>query len=606
MDGLPEYMPTGRGSTISLNSLPTDILILIAEYLPLQHAKSLALVNRALLVPAQYRILRCITINARVADFEPSRTGLQTLEHDDWLPAVRAVTVLDHVYDYSRLRYRGNRDNHPDAAVQSRRHGDICIALRAMSGLQVLDWQGNHIPDTVLECLSSLPRVRLSAHVHELRQRQVRALMGSEHGLLHCLQRCATLYALDVETRYSRVDECIAFNKALKGVLLSCSRLRKLRLDIAMPSGGCVIYTTPSEYHGLGFTDEEKMPPLEELHLVAYPFGRPPQDSRTENSIGYRLAIDEEAFWARHFDWSRLRCLSVDGQHFADAHMPALRELVIHESGNGHKFLYRLTPSKLHSLSFRLNRRLGLHCLLPHAANLTRLVLHGSEGHMVDDRVQEWADQCPAAFQLRQLRDACRVLEELEVDMVRGDHSWPLESLETLSSFAGLKKLTLWFELPITAVAAGSYGPAKPYMTFQQATMLFKHLRQRGSGITEMVLHSGAQSPMRPGRLVEEGPNYGEENSTTFRCTLSERDCDVGQERSVTTCLDACERANEWMRANLGLPSSVTYVEGMTFEDFYEREVAALGKAAQRSFRVACHGPVPLEEWEEEADSLLF
>lgn len=104
-DSLVNHDPRPRAG---LASLPADIVALIANYLTIDNAKSLALTVRSLYRPARYRTLRCITVNTKVAEYGPTASWLRTLERNNWLSAVRHVIVLAPKYDFDRCRYEGD------------------------------------------------------------------------------------------------------------------------------------------------------------------------------------------------------------------------------------------------------------------------------------------------------------------------------------------------------------------------------------------------------------------------------------------------------------------------------------------------------------------
>lgn len=223
-------MSTSRSSAQGLLGLPFDIFVIVADRLSGAHAKALALDRRLCCPPARYRLLKNFAIDLRVADFGPTRQWLQMMERDDWLPAVRRLVVLDLEYNHYRREYR---ECNEDPMTHDR---DICRALPAMKGLVSLDWKGNRIPSFVLKCLESCPQVRLTAHPHERRQRQLRALNASDDSLVRRLQHYrVNLCSLDVELRCVRADECSAFMRNVKGILPTCKSLRKLRLNVHMP-----------------------------------------------------------------------------------------------------------------------------------------------------------------------------------------------------------------------------------------------------------------------------------------------------------------------------------------------------------------------------------
>lgn len=72
-----------------------------------------------------------------------------------------------------------------------------------------------------------------------------------------------------------------------KQILLSCPNLRSLALDVHMPRGGCVVDGPCEAYCGLGLSQDERPPPLEELSIESYPWGQEKRGPYTYNSVGY-------------------------------------------------------------------------------------------------------------------------------------------------------------------------------------------------------------------------------------------------------------------------------------------------------------------------------
>lgn len=597
-----------------LLALPVETLILIAEHLPLHAAQNLALVNRKVFHSAQYRLLRDIRIDFRVVDFEPQRRWLQAIKKQKGLPAVRTITVLQPQFDYTKGKYRTRKGGETAQVELRERASALCFALSAMPGCHLLDWQGNKIPRPVLHHLVSLPHIRLAAQTHHHDERELRTVVLHPDGLPHSLKRNMNLHALDVDLEYPDEESCQDYMRHLKPVLLSCPNLRKLRLNVRMPQDGCEVYTVPEDYHGLAFRDDEKLPALEELDLVAYPFGARPGGWESRNIYGYPH-LSECVFWADQFDWSRLERLKIGSGAFKNRisfakrllpHLTALREVTLAEDScykdcSYHEFLTDV-PAHLEVVSFTLDNSLGIGCLARHSSTLRKLTMHGMESYH-DDVYNSY--RCLLWLQMRELRTTLPDLEELELDLVRTEGGeWPLSDLEVLASFSRLKKLTLWFALPISALDRVS--PDKPFLTFSSATLLFGHLRSQGSRIEELVVHSGAPPPMQAGD--DEGPDWAEDNAgafwagdnaTTFRCTVAERDWDAARDMVTTTCENVDDEANEWMRAQERQASSLEeWKRKLDFTGFCEVSGwVAVSRQAERVFRVAWEGPMMDDEW---------
>ena len=268
--------------------------------------------------------------------------------------------------------------------------------------------------------------------------------------------------------------------------------------------------------------------------------------------------------------------------------MQALQEVVLYEGCPYEAFVQRV-PAGLKSISLRFDRNAGLESVWQHGSTLRKLAMHGLE-----DRRRDWSEQCPDTQQLHRLQSACQGLEELQIDLCRHGTEWPCRALGVLASFPKLKRLTLWFPLPIAA--DGGTGAEEPYMNFSAARMSFTYLKDHGSKIGELIIHSGAP-PATPLGDVDIEAEYPKRNSTVFRCTLAEKDWDVAQGPFATSCPDVGKEENEWMEAQVG--QSGTAGSGhVDFETFCERwSTTPLDRAYKRALRVAWIGPIPLEEW---------
>lgn len=145
-----------------------------------------------------------------------------------------------------------------------------------------------------------------------------------------------------------------------------------------------------------------------------------------------------------------------------------------------------------------------------------------------------------------------------------------------LTTYPRLRKLELWFPLPISAYYTERVELEKPYMTFSAPSIFFSYLRKRGSKVTELVVHFGARAGWT-GMSMFHDHDHVAENSTTFRCELAERDWDAAQERFTTTCLDVRDSTNEWMRAKQGQISPLENSEIADYADF----MAVLGRGGR-------------------------
>ena len=464
-----------------------------------------------------------------------------------------------------------------------------------MKGLRLLDWTGENIPCTVLETISEhLPDLRLLVHIHLTRTRPLRALQTHDDTILHRLRQSANLYALEVELIYTRAADCSAFMALLKDVLLSSRALRKLRLDVHMPQGGCCIFETPTEYHGLGFTGDERLPALEELEIRDYPFGQielpgATHQSGIESTKDYPADINEREYWADRFDWSALKRLATSNLDLAiqmTPHLTALQEVSLEVRGHLRDleyFFYEL-PTTLESIAVLTHHLPDVFHVNHHGATLRKLSVRVMEAYR-----RPWSEGCMLPEDLRWLALECPLLQELEICLNRKDEDWPFAELDILSRLPALQKVKIWFELDEKEKKCPT-----PYVTFSTATMLFRYIKSRVPPLREVVVCSGAVS--HPGHgLIDEEAFWGFENSTSYECKLSERDDEAAHD--LTTCTTVSDEQNQWMQAQEGQPSSLPKaMQEMTFEALAQQH-ASPRSGWDFAFEVAWRGPLTLQDW---------
>ncbi|KAL1836260.1 hypothetical protein VTJ49DRAFT_5391 [Mycothermus thermophilus] len=308
----------------SLAALNDDILILIAHWvyeIDPESLNSLALVCSALyrhVRRVQYRSC-CIDLGAvRHEDNLADSKRLESLARNEFLSAVRTlrICVSDkteraiheglspstktlHHYDRARLRVE---------LPVWRRLGEL---IPQMTGLRDLHWHGHVLPDAVREHLRTNPDLRLHlslfATTHHYWPPQQARL---ENLSAHFGAAAASLTSLRIKIEYGEAQSCRPITRALKEVLLNSPRLRTLSINIGHPRKGCVGRGAEPEYCGFGFAGGETLAPLEELEVIAYPWG---QTRMWFNTEGYPdpEAGTEMEYWARNFDWSRLRRLKL-------------------------------------------------------------------------------------------------------------------------------------------------------------------------------------------------------------------------------------------------------------------------------------------------------
>ena len=592
----------------SLPGLGTDLLLMIVDLLPASDIKSLCLVNSSFNKSARYGLHQSIRLEFLDEDFHHlkqrlSRLGLSStanpvdknfrkaqqrlapLEKERLFPAVRRLQVsgisrratrIENVHGKNRAWEKGELDKRLDL---------LCRAIPLMTGLKHLVWHGPAVPEEVLTTLRGCPEVKLSVIARD----------SHEYSPLQKLVSCQNLYALDIQHCYVRAEECRLVTKPLREILLTCPNLRKLRLDISLPRSGCVAHCTPPEYHGIGFRNGEKPPPLEELIIDDYPFGSnhagyPQADIWVGNCRGYPADVDEIPYWIERFDWSKLRKLGGRRSHFALLLMPKLSASPLEEINIGwagredERSAFMSLPTTLKAIKADSFDEISLEGITRQGATLQRLIVHHAERY---DKA--WNDEAINHSTLREIRDLCPNISELELDIAR-DGDWPYTTLDLLASFPRLRTLTLWFELGIT----DNQNPIKHYLTFSTAAHLFTHLHTLNPRIRNLVLHSGAP----PGfGLGYPGPGafWPEENSATFECKLSSRDDEAPQGIFTTTCLNLGKAENNMLRSLLA-----QYPEGGVAlgDGVKEIEKYWKGLTSQRACKIAWEGPIPMARYD--------
>lgn len=372
---------------------------------------------------------------------------------------------------------------------------------------------------------------------------------------------------VQVEAEYSTAAECRELTGPLKQVLLSCPNLRHLSLNISPPRAGCVVPNPPSEYCGFGFSGGERLPPLESLEIIAYPWGREPNNSPINiHAIGYPEQGEELDYWAETFDWSHL-CRFSD--HSSDLgiriapKLTALQEISLHHDHNKlslRSFLLNV-PSMLSSITIPYSRDVGIDAILRHKTNLRRLKIHNP------DLLYK-----PQAQELLQLRDSLLNLNELALDIDRADDMWPYSSLDLLASFPHLHRLELWFDL-----GHGSDAPARPYLTVSSARHLCEYMHDRSVTLQSLILHSGCRPQPTHGYPTDE-VLWRAANTTSFTCDM------VNQTSSLftLTCSNLDAAQNEKIQSNL---------------QSGEHRIVDFPKGQNVAFKVAIDGPLSMEDW---------
>ncbi|RYP16767.1 hypothetical protein DL767_010133 [Monosporascus sp. MG133] len=464
--------------------------------------------------------------------------------------------------------------------------------LPGMTGLRDLDWQvgrarGQHdlerttavpIPALIMELLP--PELRLHTSVFCTHSKESHA---QARKFLDCLANKQNLRTLSVRILFIEEQDCLETMRALKKVLLSCSNLTRLPLlNVWYPNEGCEGYGPPlmgGLYCGLGLSNGERPPPLEELGMRQYPWGL----EGAPQCQGYPEKGFEWDYWAKTFDWSRLTRLNHIPYFLASAIAPTLtglRELTLEQFSSVEADFLDEVTSLLEILSISGWSRVdnNPNPINRHGATLRKLKIHQPERWWRDD-----THVFLTAADLVQLSNGLPHLEELAIDIARDENAngWPYGALDAIAKFSSLRTAEVWFPLGIEPPAP------RPFLTISSARHLFSYLRERNESIQRLILHSGAPVPPVAfffATLISREPSWAMRNSVTFVCDMV-YDGDAEERRLSVTCPDLrtdmnaqlCRLAQQADRGRM---------------DPRELDVDGL------RLRAALDGPLTMDEWE--------
>ncbi|KAI1412536.1 hypothetical protein F5Y13DRAFT_162904 [Hypoxylon sp. FL1857] len=537
----------------SLTCLGNEILAIIADLL--QDTSPSTIPSLALVCSNYYRVARYAQHRHVVLDNTKGTQMLEYIEKSGIPEAIRHLEV---------------RDKATDALISK-----LCKVIPKMTGLKHVTWSTSGIPVQVLQRLQKRPSITLHTMIYHYHGR-------CQPDILESLQANKNLVSLQVDITYHNAEECRLWAQLLKGVLLSCPNLRKLKIDLSLPRGGCVMYGLPAEYCGFSFAPGERLPALEELDLREYPFGVPSLKDSPQlrfyrpYSQGYPLKVPERDYWADNFDWSRLTRLTTPDVQFALKIMPYLTSLKEFSCSNNHKDLktfYKQVPSSLETITVPNVESIGLGNLLRHRSGLKKLTIHQEENYKAD-----WRQAAIDAKTLIEIRDNCPHIEELGLDISR-DGEWPYEILDILAGFRSLRFLKIWFELGI----ADARNPVQPYVRYSAVKSLFKYLREHAPGQTSQLVKleivSGCPPPLGYG-LPSMSAFWPSHNSSSFICALSERDDEAERGVFSVSCPKLSPEENEDLQR----------VGDDGKEDLYSPF------CDNEAFRIARLGPTPMRD----------
>lgn len=385
--------------------------------------------------------------------------------------------------------------------------------------------------------------------------------------LLPRLNGCSSVRFVHVKAEYLTADECRELCQPLKRVLISCPNLRHLVLNISLPRTGCVVPDVRLENFGFDFSNDERLPPLESLEILAYPWRRKRINSTiATHATGYHENEEELDYWAETFDWSHLRQFS---DHTSDLAMrialrlTALEEVALYSGYD--KFALRSfflkVPSTLSAIAIPYLQDVGVDAILRHKNMLCKLHIHNPNLFYK-----------PGAQELLELRDSLNNLTDLSLDIDRDDDIWPYPLLDLIASFPKLHRLELWFEL-----GQSSNAPARPYLTASSAQHLSEYMHEHCATLQSLILHSGCPPQPSLGYPTDE-VLWRAGNSTSFTCDMT----NSTSSKLTLTCLKLDSKQNQNIQA---------------YTNFGKHKINHFPKGQNVAFRVAVDGPLPMKDW---------
>jgi hypothetical protein len=588
-------MPLDPGR-LSLAHLPDDVVLRVLSFVQdssPDDVRKIALLSSALYEKARYVQHHTVHIDLDLDQSRRALGHLDVLSHNRLLllPAIRV------------LKLSGSKTNIILTEILTL----LVDMLPDMTGLRDLHWHvrstTRHTPlsisteDTVpipLSMLDHLPsRVRLHTFVmcEDTYELQDQALARE---FLTRFVDNQNLFSLSVQVSFLDVYECRKTMRVLKQMLLSCPNLTSIPLlNVGIPSrpayhGVADGPKVGDPYCGLGLSDGERPPALEELSVTRYPWGREPKGTFEVNGVygfycmGYPEKGTEEHYWAETFDWSRLRRLNDIDFDLALKMAPKLthlKEAVFERQFNAGweertaMFLEEI-PTALELLSIPAWSYVAYKPgpITRHGAALRKLKMH---------RVEQWwtTDSLVTDKDLVGLCNGLPHLEELAIDIARDENgngnNWPYSALDIIARFLCLRNVQLWFEL------GDGHRPLTPYLNVSAARQLFSYLRKRNQNIQRLEL--GLRAPSSPPYWYGDQPCWAVQNSISFVCEVSIRDGDAAEGFLKVTCPDLSREMNaELDRLAKGNREGKRRVP----ED-----------AMRLSLNVALDGPLTMDEW---------
>jgi hypothetical protein len=537
----------------SIMTLPDDTILNIFNIV--YDVSSRSVLNLAVVCTYWYRLARYVQ-SQRLSINLDRKTPFKRLDaiiSSNLLLAVRTLHVIGarHVQD-------------ADTIVSH-----LSIVVPQMTGLRDIIWEGSPIPEPIHRYLRREHRLRLHLILTCDIYKDDRACV-----LLKSLASSPNLVSIAVGMSYSQGSACLEITQPLKRVLLSCTRLSKLSLNLSEIMYDNYLDLPPDRHCGIGLSNGQRPPPLEEINIESYTWGV------LENRERYPPGWDEVDYWAEVFDWSRLRRLRESHTTLASklvSRLKALKEVDFSDMHHLEQHTVRAflegLPSVLESISISSVAPVGTAAIMLHSSGLRKLEIHQKNiwGSSFDKATISSQD-------LALLRDGLPRLEELAVDLARNGDAWPKDLLDILVTFPSLHSLSLCFELG----HPNQHMPpsCRPYVTASTASKLFSYLLEhpyRKPSRLSRVQVSSCRSSQPPTFLFSEHDYWPEENSTIIVC---ETVYPESNNEFTVTCPNLSYSGNEILQRVLDNP-----------------QIPSTSRPDTVSFRVALEGPLSFEDW---------
>jgi hypothetical protein len=551
----------------SLNDLGDDLIVMVIELLYGDSPDSLdrvALVSSYYYEAARHRQLRKVrlTIGTDNGELEKKISRLRAANH---ISATRHVSIHDDL----------EHDSIQDEADETQRAAQhlIVLFLQDIDGLADVEWHTRMapyskpgLPTELLEALRRRPRVRLGLEVNSWRQGDLQEPSEALLQYTTPLEGFLNLTSLGIQFQYYHELRARGMFKATRSLLLSCPNIRRLRLNIALPQGGCVPRGWKINYLGLGFVAGDCISALEELDLREVDIGpTSPPFFYTGEFLGYEGDGSEMDVWAS-FDWSRLKRLATDDIEFAMALAPqltALEEVAFckvvdtqlssgspqPDLGMQFRAFYEQLPVALEVVEIPSVEVVGTLAVVRHAAKLRRLNIFNEKG----------LDKSPPkndVVALGEIADKCTLVEELSLDVER-DGEWPYDLFNVLAKFPRLKAL----ELRFAYYSSDRNGVLEPFLTAGAASAISEYIHSRRPShlapIRQITASTGHREfpflgPMQFGYRglgVDFFSGARDQHGDSFECELR-------QGAYATSCGYLTEEENECLRGGGEIPAT--------------------------------------------------